>query len=59
MACGNIVLIVAPGTGQSSCTAARFGLAQAFFEKVPLAPLPPRCVYGGLKKLFSIFSEIG
>jgi len=59
MACGNIVLIVTPGPGQNSCTAARFGLAQALFEKVPLALPTPRCVYGGPKKLFSIFSEMG
>jgi len=59
MACGNIALIVTPGTGQNACTIARLALAQAFFEKVPLAPLPPRCVYGGPKKLFSIFSEMG
>jgi len=59
MACGNIARIVTPGTGQNACTIARFTRAQALFEKVPLAPLPPRCVYGGPKKLFSIFSEIG
>ena len=59
MACGNIALIVTPRPGQNACTIARFGFAQALFEKVPLAPLPPRCVYGGPKKLFSIFSEMG